>query len=285
MTLKRINPRAVDDAVELTLLSNNPRLASHPDLANNLQAILPQLNNYHASNGNPWSLTALNIPENLKAALKSHYNHPPKDRLKYLEEIRDNLSPEVCPMCGGFGSGTLDHVLPKEAYAEFAIYSRNLVPACQCNNKKRTACKGGSPAERVIHPYYDVFLDESLYKASFIGDLKTPTIKVIVCNPAHEYSGVLEFHLREVILKNKIINWMIKTWSNLCLRGYEMLDAFLPAKELNADNLQAVLESYNRSKISEYGTPNNWWSIFLIGLIEDNERLTYLANVINELRN
>ncbi|ODB95113.1 hypothetical protein A3197_17255 [Candidatus Thiodiazotropha endoloripes] len=281
---KRIDVPAINDEDELTTLSENTRLSSFPELKNNLQIILDQIGNYHGSNGNPWSLTALDIPSRLKIALKSHYNKPPMDRLAYFKKFREELSPDVCPLCGGFGSSTLDHVLPKDDYPEFAVYSRNLVPACSCNNKKGTACKGSNASERVMHPYYDDFINEALYKSEFIGDFISPEISVVVINPAHPQLGVLEFHLHEVVLKNKIINWMIKTWGNLCTRGDKILDAYIPPENLDVGGVKVALEKYNHTKEAEYGTPNNWWSIFLFGLIDDNERLELLAEKLNNLR-
>jgi hypothetical protein len=63
-----------------------------------------------------------------------------------------------CPFCGIGESSTLDHYLPKEKYAEFAIMSRNLVPCCSpCNTRKsQSVVDEGTDVRRFLHPYYDI---------------------------------------------------------------------------------------------------------------------------------
>jgi hypothetical protein len=127
-------------------------------------------------------------------------------------------------------------------------------------------------------------LIDPLYKTIYSGDFDTPDISVVVMDSARDHVGILEFHLREVILKNNILNWMIKQWSNFCIRGHIILGAILPAGELSSSAVKTALESYNFSKIAELGTPNNWWSILLYGLIDDLDRLANLADRLNSLR-
>ena len=64
------------------------------------------------------------------------------------------LSARRCPFCSHNIPGTLDHFLPKEAFAEFSIFSRNLVPCCRdCNGEKHS--KVISEDEQFFHPYFD----------------------------------------------------------------------------------------------------------------------------------
>ena len=55
-----------------------------------------------------------------------------------------------CPLCGHRDVTTVDHYLPKSAYAALSVNPANLVPACsECNRMKSSAVKD------FLHPYYD----------------------------------------------------------------------------------------------------------------------------------
>ena len=55
-----------------------------------------------------------------------------------------------CPLCGHRDVTTVDHYLPKAAYAAVAVNPANLIPACKdCNHTK------SSVARDILHPYYD----------------------------------------------------------------------------------------------------------------------------------
>ena len=282
--MKKINPPIHDDANELTILSTNGKLSSHPDLGNNLEVILEQYKAYLNDKGNPWSVSSISLPDNLKTALKLHYSSPPKDRLGFLDTYRRKLSPTICPMCGGPGTGTLDHYLPKEKYSEFSLFSKNLIPSCSCNTLRKSTVRGVASPERVIHPCYDDFLDERLYKAVFNGNFKTPRITVDVIDDTHTQIEILRFHLKEVILKNHILDWLDKTWGTLSLRPHALFNMFLPEGEVDITELKVCIEKYVKVKDAEYETPNNWWSIFYVGLLSDDNRLRELSEKINNLR-
>ena len=109
--MKRIDPPAIDDITELQLLANNEGLGSYPGLMNEYIRFRSQYNVYSKSGGNPWSIAPLPISGDLKKALRTHYGSPPESRLKFIKKYRRSLSPTLCPMCGGFGNGTLDHYI------------------------------------------------------------------------------------------------------------------------------------------------------------------------------
>jgi len=282
--LKKINPPIFPDNAELRMLAKNERLGSYPELQNNSAVIKQQYQDYQDYGGNPWVITSCNLPQTLQNSLKTHYEHPPKSRLQFLEEFRRNLSPDICPMCGGLGMGTLDHYLPKNDFAEFAIFSKNLVPACSCNSLRNTTVKGDFALQRVIHPYYDDFLDHRLFRAVFDGNYETPSISVRLEDANHPQVEVLKYHLEEVVLKNHIINWLEKRWGDLSRRPHKILRFLLPEEEIDGLRLKACIGSYVEAKDDEYETPNNWWSIFYSGLKLDQDRLDRLANEINMLR-
>lgn len=282
--MKKVEPPVNNDRQELVSLSENIRLSSYPELKDNLDVILGQYEKYLEEKGNPWVLNTCNLTTSLQVALKLHYKSKIKDSLEFLKSYRDKLSPDLCLMCGGLGMGTLDHYLPKDDYAEFSIYSKNLVPACSCNSTRGTTVMGDTAPKRVIHPYYDDFLGERLYQSVFSGDFLTPKISIDLINANDMNSEILKFHLDEVIKKNNIVGWFEKIWSNLTERGHDILELVLDEQEINPDGLRNSIRKWVRSKDKEYGTPNNWYSFFYQGLLVDTERLRLLADRINELR-
>lgn len=61
----------------------------------------------------------------------------------------------TCPICGAHAD-TLDHVLPKTKYTQYAITPINLVPLCgRCNRKKGETIYSKNVGEVVFHPYFN----------------------------------------------------------------------------------------------------------------------------------
>jgi len=70
------------------------------------------------------------------------------------------LAARRCPFCSHNKPRSLDHFLPKETFAEYSIFSKNLVPCCRdCNSEKHT--KVISADEQFLHPYFDQIGDDT----------------------------------------------------------------------------------------------------------------------------
>ncbi|MFA7259323.1 MAG: hypothetical protein WC013_07365 [Aeromonas bestiarum] len=281
--MKHITPPDVDDIVELQSLANNSRLGSHPKLLSEYLIFRGQYNQFIANGGDPWMITSAITDANFGSALINHYVDSPEGRLLFIKDFRRTISPTVCPMCGGFGNGTLDHYLPKADYPEFSFFSKNLVPACNCNSLRGTAVKGTRASERAFHPYFDTFLNQRLYTTLFEGSFDVPRISINVLDPDHPNIDILRFHLDEVINNEATKGWFDKYWSNLILRPNDILDLVLPLEPqlITAHELITAVTRYRNSKDKEHNTPNNWLSIFYTGLINDQVRLDGLLEIIN----
>lgn len=282
--MKKIDPPFVDDAEELRLLSLNTRLKDFILLERNRNELLLQYANYERYHGSPWEVDTIGLEDDLVKRVKSLYESPPLDQLQFIEKYRDILSPDVCPMCGGLGKGTLDHYLPKDDYPDFTIFSKNLVPACDCNSKRNTTIKGDSEPERVIHPYYDTFIKQRVYKAKLSGDFESPDISMILVDASHDEKDILEFHLEAVIINNKILNWLDKRWGAMFTKPHKLLKPHLPSRRVSGEDVrEAIVEKLDLSD-EEYDTPNNWWSFLYAGLLDCEVRLDDIANKVNEMR-
>lgn len=276
----------VDDLLELQKLANRDTLGSYPALMHAYIVIREQYNIFLQHGGDPWQVSPVQIDQALKTSIKGHYNSPPTDCLEFIPDLRYKFSPLLCLMCGGTGMGTLDHYLPKDIYPEFSIFSANLVPACNCNSLRRTTHKGNASPERVIHPYFDQFVTGRLYQAKFDGDFETPQISIEIRDTNHQNYETLKFHLENVILNNSTQGWFDKYWADLALRPDDILGLVLPDLPtlIDTNNLVVALTRFRNAKDKEFGTPNNWYSMFYTGLLSDTNRVTELANVINGQR-
>jgi hypothetical protein len=281
--MKFLVPPLIDDLAELDGYSMNENVTTHGILNVHLGEIKLQYQNYLQFSGNPWNINSCNLPHNLQTAMKLHYSTQPGGAFTFIKDYRDNLSPDFCPMCGSLKTGQLDHYLPKADFAEFSVFSKNLVPACDCNQKRGQSVKAAVAPGRAIHPYFDGFLGDRLFKAVFVGEFHSPEISVQIINPQHPNIEILEFHLKEVILKNNIIGFLEKKWSNLLVNPTGVLRNVLPIGQLDDISLGRAIVRHIDGLDDDVGTPNSWPSIFYFGVSEDKNILIRLSALINSL--
>lgn len=82
---------------------------------------------------------------------------------------------DKCPYCGLTGTPeVLDHYLPQEFFAQYAILPCNLIPVCgRCNGPNgKLAIYASKEEEQIIHPFLDkdIFFDEQWIKGKYIQD-------------------------------------------------------------------------------------------------------------------
>ncbi len=286
--MKRIPYPKVDDDATITAMAVNPALASYPRLRAPLPSLLAQYEAYMRANGNPLVVDApkpLKLSTRVKDALRKHYASPPA-LLAFLADIRDRGSPDVCPMCGSLKTGTLDHIFPKNIFAEFAIFSRNLVPACDCNSLRRESYKGDGAGERVLHPYFDAVMNQRLLRAglsSSSGSFQKPIIGLNICIPAGSpFFAAVNYHLENVVLRTQIIEYLECFWPKI-LRFYS--DYFrLPDGNFTRPQLDHAVDEALAVFDRRRSTPNNWDSMLFAGLAVNIQAKTYLEQTIRNLR-
>lgn len=277
--MKWLDHPAYDDNDILENLSTNKKLGSYPRLRFVLDNILAQYDKYRANGGNPWQVAALGIADPLKSNLINHYDIPPDD-LSYLEIMREQLSPDVCPMCGSFYPATLDHVLPKTNYPEFAFFSQNLVPACFCNQKKGVSHIGANQGERVLHPYFDNFMANRLVRVEILEPFAAPSLSLVTCCGNIPELPAVNYHLQNVIQRTNIINVMTKRWGNLVREPRRILS--LNEGVINEVEVRTSLHRKLTENDAEYSTPNNWNSFFYAGALESQGVIQWLTVHINK---
>jgi hypothetical protein len=90
----------------------------------------------------------------------------------------------ICPLCGQRNVSTLDHYLPQESYADFAILPLNLVPTCSDCNRVKHKFFPAHAAEQLLHPYFDRLPNGVWLHATVVYEANTPVLTFAADPPA-----------------------------------------------------------------------------------------------------
>ncbi len=257
-------PDFFDDDAALEALSLNKRLKCYPELQTYVANIRAGYQQYIIANGNATAVNKVPLPETIEDNLKDLYASPPKD-IAYIDQIRVESDVNCCPMCGSFHSGTLDHLLPKADYAAFAIFGRNLVPACKCNSKRTALLVGPRLGERILHPYFDDILQERLFVARFddLGPVPRIALRLILDDRDPNITAV-RFHMANVVERTSILRHIRTNWTNL-LRRPSLTAAELRNAPASRQQLIDILSYEVDRQDDTHGSKNNWQSVFVSG--------------------
>jgi hypothetical protein len=275
--MNKINPplhnnRIIDDMEIIRNIANDTH-SSSLDRSLRVRADLPLIvggyANYIRSLGNAEVINPI-VGLSCGGDLAGLYHNEPA-HTSYLDSVRKLNNEQCCPMCGSFSTGTLDHVLPSSIYNEYFIFSKNLVPACQCNIKRQDVFKGGQPGERVLHPYFDAVLSQRLLKVVFTAPFDNPRIDISVAIPSTDPSYIaVNFHLNNVVLKSDIVQAMQRNWGVLTSRPQCMFDCFpKKVKKINPVEIRKLINIKLSKNDERYQSKNNWDSLFMAALLED----------------
>ncbi|MCT4625692.1 hypothetical protein [Halodesulfovibrio sp.] len=272
---------SVDDKKLIEDLANNTRLTrtTYPHLKEKLKEVIEQYQFYEDQCGNALQISNHIIPDQLKNGLIKHYNSPPKS-LTFIDNLRKS-SPDSCPMCGSFHSSTLDHLLPKENYPLWSIYSKNLVPACQCNSKRGETLLGNrTKGERVLHPYFDECLSLRIITCEITSNdqYKTVEIKLKVLPIAHENQNAFEFHLKEIVCKSGLVEWLKNKWGKLYRKPSAYFHGIKGKQFDNVENFKTFINDYREWTDENHGGKNNWDSILITGILSSDDIIEWLFN-------
>jgi hypothetical protein len=258
-----------DDHAALIDLAKNKRAVSYPDLQGEVANLLDGYTGYVAANGNAFNVPKVALPDKISKNLIKQYATPTKE-LPHIEKLREDKL-RSCPMCGSpHLFVTLDHILPKAEYPEYAIFGPNLVQACHCNSKRGTALRGTKVGERILHPYFDDILDERLLSTRFADLGKVPRVSIrVLLADVHQHHAAVDFHLKRVVLRAGIERTMRERWSDLIRRPSLVISEFgklLPTRQQIVDILTEELDLRD----DEFQSKNSWRSIFTHGLLDEH---------------
>jgi len=257
----------IDDRAALENLANNPRARSFPHLQAVVPGIIAGYEQYRAVQGNALEIINVALSAEIKGYLKGHYKSPPTN-LAYITRLRNEAEQQVCPMCGSMHRGTLDHLLPKEAYTAFAVFSLNLIPACKCNTKRGEVTTGPAAGERILHPYFDDCLADRLVAARFDDLGRVPRVSLqLLVQTTHPLYPAIAFHVARIVSNTAILKYLSDRWGHLYQKPKRIIRALASVPE-SESRLREVLEEELELTDETHGGKNNWDSVFVRGLLD-----------------
>lgn len=276
--MKRLPLPTVNDEATWRSLAGNPRVADHVMLKAATNKVVGRYLTYQNARGELAGLRAVGWSAALKTRLAALYSDPPT-ALVHLAAIRRRGSAAVCPMCGGLGTWSLDHVLPKGRFPEFYIFSRNLVPACPCNSQRNDDYKGPLQGQRILHPYYDDILERRLVRARFMPPFPAPKVSIQICVTTGRFARAVRFHVEHTLQKTNVIDHWTELWVNLLRQPRDALR--IPNRRQTLVEVTEALRATRNAADADYGTPNNWRSMFYTGLLRNVAARRFLHGHVN----
>lgn len=282
--MKYLGPPEHDDYNTIRLIAMSKIVNSYPMLHEVLGEVEQQYHDYVLARGNAWHVKdPLNLSEKLSKALRMHYQTKPED-LGIIDTIRDEVSPDVCPMCGSPKPGQVDHVAPKETYPEYSFYTRNLVPACDCNGFKRLSFKGEQEGERVLHPYYDEVMKNRLVFVRFSSNFDSPEVELEVC-ALYRTDLAVNYHIDKILRKTKLLYWASAKWAAIRRNPESLFSALITFPGVVTEQIvRYAINVRIESEDVEHGTPNNWLSMVFYGVLLSPGATDYVTSRVNGLR-
>lgn len=279
--MKKLPTPIVDDESVWIDLASNIRLSDYKRLRSSAIYVFDRYRDYQTTDGDLRGFAPVAWAVSLEPRLKSLYDRP-TSALAHIETIRLKGSPLVCPMCGGQGVNTLDHILHKSEYPELYLFSRNLVPACPCNSKRSTTYAGTKAGERILHPYYDDILKQRLARASFRPPYPTPKIRILVCVRTGPAAAAVRFHVKNTLAKTNVLEFWSDLWGSLMRDPRSIIGIDLNESVTHAE-LKKRLERLSLNAEAECGTRNNWRSMFYFGLIKTPSAVSFLLSRLGKV--
>jgi 5-methylcytosine-specific restriction endonuclease McrA len=271
--MRNLAPPAVDDDAVLGQLKRS-RSANAKSVVHRIADIGTRYAQYVTAHGNPWQVTADASFHPIREKLEDLYSRPPK-ALSHIPLMRAGIE-GACPVCGRDSLGTLDHYLPKSEYAEYAFFSKNLIPACdRCNNARGNSVRGTNQGERPFHPYFDGFATRRLMTIDARPDWRAPDLTPVPFEVQGIERTVVQWHIENVIRPAGIESYMHNLWGRLVENASDFLGP-IPTRDGVGQSLLRLM----RIEEAAGSSPNAWRSCFYHGLAHNVDALDHLATLV-----
>jgi hypothetical protein len=166
-------------------------------------------------------------------------------------------------MCGSLKTTSVDHYLPQSSHPDWALFSLNLVPACDCNTLRQNAISTTNPPARILHPYFDAVLNTRLLSWTFtMNPNRSIRIVSIIAGNIN-----VDYHLANIVIKTNLLEWLEKTWGKLLDKPSNVILTLSNSNRITQNDLVTSINDLLSRYDQSFGTPNNWNSIFFHGLL------------------
>ncbi|ANL23164.1 hypothetical protein AMJ96_CH03490 [Rhizobium sp. N113] len=232
---------------------------------------------YRKYNGNPWRVLPASFSEIEQKTLYDLYDNRaqggPISRIRRPEEPFPS-----CPMCGSLGGRSIDHALPRRYFPEFSIVRENLVPACDmCNSIQKGEDYRGVRPERFIHPYFDRWASQALWRVEFDSDLDVLKFKPIPLPTLPRR--------KQVIVGFHVTSLLGADWRDSVRRAWGPMPSVLRRRlsvPPDEQTVTTILEGWLHDAIDRYGI-NCWDAGLLRGLLAEPKAVCKLIERIKSL--
>ncbi len=271
--MRRVNVPAIVDLEVLELV------AQRPDVDAAVGPLLPSIRqryvDYVACHGNPWHISQDDAYRPIRPYFNNAYEgeRPPLDFIATLRAWNEG----ACPMCGGSGTGTLDHYLPKAAFPEFSFFAPNLIPACRtCNHKRGARFRGGAADARPLQPYYDDIPALRMLHVVIEAPFTAPSFRFVLENVPQALHAAAAWHLENIILRAGLRRHCEQRWERLTKKPHRYLR--------NAGDVATA--RHNLAEIADEAADkdasyNCWDSLFFSGVAR-SDAIEYLLQIQTE---
>ena len=276
--MQKIQRHVVDDRQCLRDAAANTTIKRkyQKQLQNKLVDVLNAYNDYDMHEGNPHALMPVKMNKVEAHALKLLYGTELGEYV-FLDALRTAGKSKLCPVCGSQSGATLDHYLPKTTYPEYSAYSWNLIPACfDCNTHHSDTCSGTAPNERMIHPYYDKFVDQRILSVDITSPYWGAKVSFVPFGVKGADRDICAWHIENVINKTSGPARIGDIWGNIVRDKISVQEVFGKHKDL--PGLRGAVKSAMLSSDVMFGGKNNWQSALLHGIQKNRSVLNWMLN-------
>lgn len=209
-----------------------------------------------------------------KPSLQSFYKSE-NSFVSYISSYRSQTSIGLCMMCGSLQADTLDHFLAKDTYPQYSFFSKNLVPACACNDRKKIDKSSN------LNPHFFKVCNKTLYRVEInnLDNLDNFELSIFpkISQYHPDYQVVLS-HLENHILKySGIMRYLKKQYDIIFKNPKKAL--VIKSRTITQEQLkEKIIEKVIISKISSESS-NRWDVILYQGLLRENV-LQYILSKI-----
>lgn len=262
----------IDDPALLAQVIASTRITAAPIIQPFHAQILARYALYLQTQANPWAIDTDPQFLAVRPELQKLYSSPPQS-LKFIKSLREDTG-GACPVCGGFGTGTLDHYLPKADFPEFSFLSCNLIPACyRCNLGKRSKVRGDAADQRPVHAYFDSLpCDLRTMTVETLPPFEAPAFRAIAINVPPGLEDAVEWHLENVVKPAGLASVCQHRWKKLVSAPKKVLGTVSTAVEVIASlHDQAARAAYLNESL------NNWDSCFYDGVARNHAAVDYIV--------
>ncbi|WP_370277466.1 HNH endonuclease [Pontibacterium sp.] len=190
---------------------------------------------------------------------------------KAIVDFRDTLFDHIskCPYCGLNETVHLDHYLPKSEFAEYSLFTKNLIPCCySCNSTYKKTSYEENGSRVYFHPYIDSIDSYEVLRLS----IRWIEEGMMLHYGINQSSGldpdttqVLKKHFKHLQLGKRYLQLASDYLSDMKPRFNEDYGA-----SSDAAKLKQALESKYKDALSESGRNN--WKTALLKNLKNNEQ-------------